>query len=113
MKNVSLFKVSALVITIAFASSFVKAEDKITEKAQSTLTKPAKLSSFSGLIAAFDQDKNGILSQNEAAADQNHLLNVEFNKIDANQDKQIDEAEFNNYLEEVNGKITDLAKSTG
>ena len=102
-----------MVITIAFASSFVNADDKITEKAKSASPAPTTQSSFSGLIAAFDQDKNGVLSQLEAAKEQSHLLNIEFNKIDANQDKQIDEAEFNSYLEEVNGKITDLAKSTG
>jgi len=110
MKNVSLFKITAMVITVAFASSFVNAEDKIVEKAQSEIVASAEQLSFSALIAKLDSDKNGMLSQDEAAVDQSQLLNVEFNKVDVNQDKQIDEAEFNRYLVEVNAKTPDLAK---
>lgn len=110
MKNVSLFKITAMVITVAFASSFVNAEDKIVEKAQSEIVASAEQLSFSALIAKLDSDKNGMLSQEEASVDQSQLLNVEFNKVDVNQDKQIDEAEFNRYLVEVNAKTPDLAK---
>lgn len=110
MKNVSLFKVTAMVISVAFASSFVNAEDKITEKAKSEVATSAEQLNFSALIAKLDSDKNGMLSQEEASVDQSQLLNVEFNKMDVNQDKQIDEAEFNRYLVEVNAKTPDLAK---
>ena len=110
MKNVSLFKVTAMVISVAFASNFVNAEDKIIEKTQSEAVASAEQLNFSALIAKLDSDKNGMLSQDEASVDKSQLLNVEFSKMDVNQDKQIDEAEFNRYLVEVNAKTTDLAK---
>lgn len=112
MKNVSLFKVSAMVITVGFASSFVNAEDKNIEEVQSEVVTSAEQLNFSALIAKLDSNKNGMLSQDEASVDQSLLLNVEFDKMDVNQDKEIDEAEFNRYLVEVNAKTTDLAKKT-
>ena len=114
MKNVSLFKVTAMVVTVAFASSFVNAEDKISkvvEKTQSDVVEVAKQLNFPALIEELDSDKNGMLSQTEVSANQSKLLQEEFNKMDVNQDKQIDEAEFNSYLGEVKDKATDLAKS--
>ncbi|MCW8833867.1 MAG: hypothetical protein OQK09_13015 [Colwellia sp.] len=112
MKNVSLFKVTAMVITVAFASSFVNAEDKVIEKSQADAIGSAKQPTFSTLIEKLDTDKNGMLSQAEVSANKNQLLHKEFNKMDANQDQQIDEAEFNNYLAKVKNKTADLAKST-
>ena len=110
MKNISLFNVTAIVIIIAFASSFVSAEDKVNkgiEKTQSDVAEVvevAKQLNFPALIETLDTDKNGILSQAEVSADQNQLLQEEFTKIDVNQDKQIDEAEFNNYVAVIKDK---------
>lgn len=110
MKNVSLVKVTAMVITVTFVSNFVNAKDKIIEKAQSEVVTSVEQLNFSALIAKLDSDKNSMLSQKEASVAQNQLLNREFSKIDINQDKQIDEAEFNRYLVAVNAKTPDLAK---
>ena len=114
MKNVSLFKITAMVVTVAFASSFVNAEDKISkvvEKVESDVVEVSKQLNFPALIEELDSDKNGMLSQSEVSANQSKLLQEEFNKMDVNQDKQIDEAEFNSYLAEVKDKATDIAKS--
>jgi len=114
MKNVSLFKVTAMVVTVAFASSFVNAEDKISkvvEKVESDVVEVSKQLNFPALIEELDSDKNGMLSQSEVSANQSKLLQEEFNKMDVNQDKQIDEAEFNSYLAEVKDKATAIAKS--
>lgn len=112
MKNISLFKVTTMVIAVAFASSFVNAEDKVVEKTSADAVKSAKQPSFSSLIEKLDTDKNGTLSEAEVAANQNQRLHKAFSKMDANQDKQIDEAEFNNYLTKAKGKTANLAKST-
>ncbi len=110
MKNVSLFKVTAMVVTVAFASNFVNAEDKI-EKSQADVVDVAQQLSFSALIEKLDSDKNGMLSQAEVSANQTQLLHEIFNKVDINQDKQIDEAEFNTYLAAVKARATLVVKN--
>jgi len=114
MKNVSLFKVTAMVVTVAFASSFVNAEDKISkeiEKAQSDVVEVAKQLNFPALIEKLDSDKNGMLSHTEVSANKSQLFHEEFNKMDINQDKQIDEAEFNSYLVKAKDKASDAVKN--
>jgi len=114
MKNISLFKVTVMVITAALASGFVNAGDKVThaiKKPQSEIAQIEKQVNFSSLVTKLDSDKNGILSQEEVTASQNTILQEEFSNIDVNQDKQIDEAEFNSYLAEVKGKTTTVAKT--
>ncbi len=114
MKNVSLFKVTAMVVSVAFASSFVNAEDKINkaiEKVQSDVAELAQQLEFSNLIEKLDSDKNGMLSQSEVSTQQSQLLHDVFNKIDINQDKQIDEAEYNNYLAQVKSETVDVVKN--
>ena len=113
MKNVSLMKITAMVVvvTVALASNFVNAEDKVNKtiaKAQSDVAELAKQLKFSSLIEKLDSDKNGMLSQTEVSTNQSQLLHDEFNKMDVNQDKQIDEAEFNSYFAEVKAKATDV-----
>jgi len=113
MKTISLIKVTAIVVSVAFASNFVNAEEKVIdviEKTPTDVTEVANQLSFPALIEALDSDKNGMLSQAEASADQSKLLQDEFSKMDVNQDKQIDEAEFNDYLAQVKTKISDVAK---
>ena len=121
MKNISLLKVTAMVITVAFASNFVNADDKLEkalEKAQSDIEKvtesvveAAKQLEFSALIEKLDSDENGMLSEAEVSANQSQLLHQEFNKMDVNQDKQIDEAEYNSYIAQVSDKATDIIKN--
>jgi len=114
MKNVSLFKVTAMVVSVAFASSFVNAEEKVNkaiEKAQSDVAELAQQLKFSALIEKLDSDKNGMLSQSEVSVHKSQLLDEAFTKMDVNQDKQIDEAEYNNYLAQVKNKIIDVVKN--
>jgi Ca2+-binding EF-hand superfamily protein len=114
MKDISLFKVTVMVITAALASSFVNAEDKITEsieKFQPEIEKVEQELSFSTLIAEVDSDENGMLSLDEVSTTQNKVLQEEFNNIDANQDKQIDETEFNSFLAKAKDDTTNIAKS--
>jgi hypothetical protein len=117
MKNISLIKVTAIVITVGFASNFVYAEnkvDKAIDKVQTDvaeIVEEAKQVNFPDLLKELDSDKNSKLSQTEVSADKNTILQEEFNKMDLNKDKQIDELEFNSYITEVQNKITDLAKS--
>ena len=106
-----------MVITVGFASNFVNAEDKINkgiEKVQADVAEVAevvKQLNFPALLEELDSDKNGMLSQAEVSANQSELLKKEFNKMDVNQDKQIDETEFNSYLADAKNKVTDVAKS--
>ncbi|MCJ8319330.1 MAG: hypothetical protein MJK12_06835 [Colwellia sp.] len=121
MKNMSLLKITAMVVTVAFASNFVNADDKLDkalEKAQSDIEKvtasvveAAKQLDFSALIEKLDSDENGMLSEAEVSANQSQLLHQEFNKMDVNQDKQIDEAEYNSYIAQVSDKATDIIKN--
>jgi len=121
MKNISLLKITAMVVTVAFASSFVNADDKLNkalEKAQSNIddvtnsvAEAAKQLDFSALIEKLDSDENGMLSEAEVSANQSQLLHQEFNKMDVNQDKQIDEAEYNSYIAQVNEKAADIIKN--
>lgn len=116
MKNISLFKITAtvVVVTVALASGFINAEDKVSNaivKAQSDVVESTKKLDFSTLIEKLDSDKNSMLSQAEVSVKQSPLLHKEFNKMDVNQDKEIDEAEYNSYLEEIKNKATDIVKN--
>lgn len=119
MKNVSLFKISAMVVSIAFASSFVNANDKLSstmESAQAGVTdmtemaKTAKQQSFPTLLEALDSDNNSMLSEAEVSVEHSQFLQEEFANIDANQDKNIDEEEFNNYFASIEEKSIEVAK---
>lgn len=119
MKNVSLFKISAMVVSIAFASSFVNANDKLSstmESAQTGVTdmtemaKTAKQQSFPTLLEALDSDNNSMLSEAEVSVEHSQFLQEEFANIDANQDKNIDEEEFNNYFASIEEKSIEVAK---
>ncbi len=110
MKNVSLFKTTVMVVTVAFASSFVNAKDK-TETSQAEVVELAQQQSFSALVETLDSDKNGMLSQAEVSTNPKQFLLKEFSKIDVNQDEQIDEAEFNTYLTAIKGKTIVVVKN--
>ncbi|MBU2923838.1 hypothetical protein Q4506_15425 [Colwellia sp. 4_MG-2023] len=114
MKNINLFKVTVMVITAALASNFVNAEDKIStaiESSQPTMAKVEQQLSFPALITELDGDANGMLSQDEVAVSHLTFLQEEFNNIDANQDGQIEEAEFNSFIAQLKDKVTDMANT--
>ncbi len=111
MKNISLVKVTFMVVVAALASSFVSADEdvnKTLEQAQEILAPQIE---FSELIEKLDSDKNGMLSEEEVSVTQSKLLQEEFKKMDNNKDKQIDEAEYNSYLAEVKDQAVVVAKN--
>lgn len=116
MKNVSLFKVSAMVVSVAFASSFVNASDtvgKVMENSQTDVAQvieTGKQMSFPSLLEALDNNNDAMLSETEVSVEHSKFLQDEFAKIDANQDKNIDEDEFNNYFASVDSKSIKVAK---
>lgn len=114
MKKISLIKVTGFVITAAFASNFVSAEEKVNkviEKVQSEALQSEDKLNFSELIASLDTNKNGKLSEDEVAVKKNNILQEAFTKIDINQDKEIDEAEYNLYFADIKGSVINLANS--
>jgi len=114
MKNINLLKVTAIVITAALASNFVNAEDKISTTIEASQPEVAKIEqqlSFPALITELDGDANGMLSQDEVAVSHLTFLQEEFNTIDANQDSQIEEAEFNSFIAQLKNKVSDMANT--
>ena len=90
MKNISLFKISAMVITVALASNFVNAQDKVThavKTVQPATTQLVKKLNFPTLIEKLDTDKDGALSQAEVTTSHSELLQQIFTKVDTNNDK--------------------------
>ena len=120
MKNISLLKVTAFVVTAAFGSNFVNADDKVNQAIEQANAEAPKVEAsavaeqlqFSSLLEKLDNDKNGTLSVSEVSANQSKLLLEEFTKMDVNQDKEIDETEYNNYLAKVSDKVSTVVKST-
>jgi len=104
MKNISLINVSILVVTAAFVSNFVNAEDKLTKSKNEQVK-------YSDLIANLDTDKNGLLSQTETLASKNKVLQGTFKKIDLNGDEQISEQEFNHFVTLKNSKEALITKN--
>lgn len=111
MKTTSLLNTTIMVIAAAFVSNFVNADDKITQTIEKTEIEVAEHLEFSTLIEKLDSDKNGMLSEAEAHSDKSQLLHAEFKKMDSNQDKQIDEAEYNSYLTAVKDDASAIVKS--
>ncbi|MDO6488275.1 hypothetical protein Q4503_11220 [Colwellia sp. 6_MG-2023] len=111
MKNINLFKVTVMVITAALASNFVNAEDKLSATVENAQPKIEQQLSFPALIAELDGDANGMLSQDEVAVSHLTFLQEEFNNIDANQDSQIEETEFNSFIAQLKKKVSDMANA--
>ena len=113
MKNVSLVKVSAMVFSVALASSFVNADDKVSktmENAQANAAEVEKQQTFPALLESLDTNNDAMLSEAEVSVEHSQFLQEEFAKIDTNQDKNIDEEEFNAYFVAVNDKAFNVAK---
>ena len=110
MNNLSLTKISLVVIAATFTTLLVSASDDIattvqvkdvvvTKQAAKQKAKQAnkpmkKQIKFSQLTAQFDTDNNGLLSQSELKASNNQALHIAFNKLDINTDDNISEQEF-------------------
>jgi len=104
MKNVSLIKITSLGIIAILVSSFVNAGGDIQPSVKQYQPKLLPQIEFSDLIEKLDSDKNGSLSEKELISTQSQLLTEEFKKMDINKDSQIDHAEYNIYLVEINDK---------
>lgn len=112
MNNVSLLKLSGLVVAAAFASCTVGAVEKLDDVAtakvdaakvnvQTQAVKASDVVDGKVLFAPLDKDQNGVISAEELDTAKNELLQKEFDKIDANKDKGISEEELNLYLAKV------------
>ena len=97
MNNVSLMKVTGLVLVVAFASTLVNAN----EKPKTTVSTVSQLVDEKELFTPLDTDKNGLLSKKEVLESSNTLLQKEFDKIDVNSDSDISQEEFKVYLSKV------------
>lgn len=92
MKNISLIKVTFVVVAAALASPLVSAKDAIPESI-TTIESPAIQSiQFEQL----DLDKNGLLNLSETET--NKLVHDAFTKIDSNGDATISKDEFAKFV---------------
>ncbi|ARD43767.1 hypothetical protein [Colwellia sp. PAMC 21821] len=96
MNNISLKKLSITVVLASLASNLVFAHNDNNKKLSNEVV-PA--SSFSQLVTDYDTDDNNTLSAAELA--ENDKLTKAFNLIDINDDKEINEKEFNQYLANI------------
>jgi Ca2+-binding EF-hand superfamily protein len=99
MKNISLMKVTAIVLTITFASvlsNISRAEMLLTPE----ITKNVQ-SSFSDL----DSDKDGSLNLSEVGASNNDVLKKAFAKVDADNDSLLSKAEFDAFTGAIQPKL--------
>jgi len=98
MNNMSLIKISMVVITATFTTLLVSAYDDIssTKQLKENMNKQIK---FSQLADKFDIDKDGLLSKNELKATNNDALYIAFNRLDTNKDTNISEQEFLAFIE--------------
>ena len=116
MNNISLMKISLIVVAATLASCFVSADDdikkdinKLKQEVKQSInklnTEIDKQPSFSDLIAKLDRNNNGQLSKSEITLTNNELLEKAFNKIDLNADAEITQKEFETFLNQVNFAI--------
>lgn len=101
MKNMSLTKLSAVVIIGAFMSSLVNANDDLNSNTKAV----NKMVDEKSIFQPIDKDKNGLISEKELSASQQKLLQKDFAKIDVNADNGISEVELKNYLAKVKVEI--------
>ena len=107
MKNINLSTITALVIASALTTNvYAEGEVKTETQPQAEVVKIEKQPGFSALIEKLDSNKNGTLSLEEISVAQNKVLQAEFNNIDANQDLQIDEAEYNRFVADVSDQMS-------
>ena len=111
MKNVSLIKLTSIGIMATLTSSFVNAGGDIKKSVEQSQPELVPQIEFSALIAKLDTDNNGSLSKKELRLTQNKVLREGFKKMDINKDSQIDDAEYDVYLVEMNDNLSEVVKS--
>jgi len=105
MNNISLKKLTLVVVIAAVTSNFAYANDAdVLQKNKLTTA-----SKFTQLLKQFDQDKNGLLSAKEIASEAK--LHHAFKSIDTNKDAQINETELTEFLAEVKSKELLITKA--
>ncbi len=92
MKNISLIKVTLVVVATALASSLVSAKDVVAESISVIKPSAASIIQFEQL----DLDKNSLLSLVET--EKNTLIHDAFTTIDLNSDATISKDEFAKYI---------------
>ena len=104
MNNISLKKLTLMVVIAAVTSNFAYANDAaVIEK-----SKAISASKFTQLLNKFDQDKNGLLSAKEVKSEVK--LHHAFKDIDTNKDANINETELNAFLKKVQSKEIVISK---
>ncbi len=105
MRNISLLKLSAVVVSASMASFFVSADEVSITSADK---KPAQVQTQekSGVekiaFSALDTNKDGKLSKQEVSVSQNQLLAQAFSKIDLNADDELTQDELDSYIVAAN-----------
>lgn len=92
MKNISLTKVTFIVVITALASSLVSAKDVMPQSIPAIATTASVNVQFEQL----DSDKNNLLSIQET--EDNKLIHDAFTTIDSNSDATISKNEFVTYI---------------
>jgi len=102
MNNMSLVKITLGVAFAAITTFIVNASDALptVENVNNEVATASTSStqSFSKLLAKFDADNNGVLSESELLASDNESLKMAFKHLDVNNDANISEEEFNAYV---------------
>lgn len=99
MKNISLVKLTFVVLVSTFASSLVIAADKI-EKPTSLAEVQEAPTKTKIQFSALDADDNGLL--NSVEAEKSETLNNAFSQIDSNSDAQISPDELSAFFKKIN-----------
>ena len=114
MRNVSLMKLTGVVMLAALASTAMNASamndeatlEKVSTKVATTTVVSAKdVVDHGALFQPLDADKDGLISMAELGDTDSALLKQEFTKIDTNADNGISEQELKTYLEKVEVKV--------
>ena len=103
MRNISLLKLSAVVVSASMASFFVSADEISITSADK---EPAQVQEKSGVekiaFSALDTNKDGKLSKQEVGASKNQLLAQAFSKIDLNADDELTQDELDSFIVAAN-----------
>ena len=95
MNQISLLKVTVVVVISALDSSIVHADEIIGDI---PAVKDKEVKQFSSIIIAFDTDKNGKLNESEILASRSKTLHKRLARIDLNADSEISHEELMEFL---------------
>ena len=101
MNNISLKKLSIIVVVASLVSNFVFANNDAIKTLPEVVV---ETSYFSQLITDYDTDKSNSLSEKELV--KNDKLSKIFNKLDLDGNKEINEKEFNQYLTKLKKSLS-------